>query len=173
MDWDQIDERLAAIFGSDLLAIYLQDHLAGSTFGLELARRARGANAGTEFGDFLARVATEIDEDRAALVALMGRLGVPADRLKNLLASAGEKAGRLKRNGHFVSYSPLSRVLELEGLIAGVAGKLSLWRALRGLAPEDERLDAAELERLADRAESQLTELRRHHRAAAALAFSA
>ena len=30
-----------------LLSIYLNDHLAGATGGLELARRARGANEGT------------------------------------------------------------------------------------------------------------------------------
>ena len=34
-------------FGRDLLAIYLQDHLAGSTPGVELARRAAAQNAGT------------------------------------------------------------------------------------------------------------------------------
>ena len=35
----------------------LQDHLAGSTAGLELARRTRGANEGTEYGPPLARIA--------------------------------------------------------------------------------------------------------------------
>jgi hypothetical protein len=119
------------------------------------------------------RLTIQIEEDRAVLAALVKRLGVPADRLKSALAWAGEKAGRLKRNGRFVTYSPLSRVLELEGLIAGVNGKHALWSVLRDRAEHDDRLDRAECERLISRAEHQLAELRRRHRAAAALAFSA
>ena len=62
-------------------------------------------------------------------------------------------------------------MLELEGLIAGVNGKHALWHSLLQLAPADPRLDRGELERLGQRAESQLEELRRHHRAVAADAF--
>jgi hypothetical protein len=171
-DWTQLDERLAAIFGGDLLAIYLQDHLAGAMFGLELVRRARGSNAGTELGSFLAELATEIEVDRDSLAAVMTRLGVRADRLKGAVAWAAEKAGRLKRNGRWVSYSPLSRVVELDGLITGINGKLALWRALRDVADRDQRLDRAELERLMARAESQIARLHEHHRAAVRLAFS-
>ena len=42
------------------------------------------------------------------------------DRLKVAGAWAGEKAGRLKLNGHLTGYSPQSRVIELEGLVVGV-----------------------------------------------------
>jgi hypothetical protein len=49
-----------------LLAIYLNDHLAGATAGLELARRARGSNRDTELGEFLERLTGEIEEDREA-----------------------------------------------------------------------------------------------------------
>jgi hypothetical protein len=148
------------------LSIYLSDHLAGATFGTELARRARGENEGTVFGDFLAELADEIDEDRAELEAIMEALGVGRDRVKTTLAWAGEKAGRLKLNGRILGYSPLSRVLELEGLLAGVQGKLALWRALLELAPTDPRLDAPMLRRLASRAEKQLERLAGEHRRA-------
>ena len=50
-----------------LLRIYLQDHHAGSTTGLELARRAHGANKGNEYGEALAKVVDEIAADRKAL----------------------------------------------------------------------------------------------------------
>ena len=60
---------------SDLLAIYLNDHLAGSTVGVELARRARGSNDGTELGEFLATLAAEIEEDRDTLGEVMGSVG--------------------------------------------------------------------------------------------------
>ena len=42
----------------------------------------------------------------------------------------GEKLGRLKLNGQLLGYSPLSRLIELEGLMLGIAGKLAMWIAL-------------------------------------------
>jgi hypothetical protein len=154
-------------FGADLLAIYLQDHLAGATTGLELARRARRSNEGSSYGDFLTQLEREIAEDRETLRKLMERLEVGEDRLKIAAGWAAEKAGRLKLNGRLSGYSPLSRVVELEALMAGVTGKLSGWRALRALAERDERLDPAELDRLIARAERQLSSLADRQRAAA------
>jgi hypothetical protein len=142
-----------------LLRIYLQDHLAGSTGGLELARRARGANEGSTYGDPLAKLADEIEADRRSLESLMNDLGFGADRAKNLVFWAGEKAGRLKLNGQLTGYSPLSRMVEIEGLIAGVNGKLSLWRTLRDVADSVAELDPDRLDRLAGRAEEQLETL--------------
>ena len=66
------------------LRIYLQDHLAGSTAGLELARRTRGANEGTEYGPPLAKIADEIEADRRALQAIMEDFGFGGDKLKNM-----------------------------------------------------------------------------------------
>ena len=42
-----------------LLAIYLNDHLAGATAGLELARRALQENGENDYGRFLATLADE------------------------------------------------------------------------------------------------------------------
>jgi hypothetical protein len=151
-------------FDGNLIAIYLQDHLAGAMAGLELARRARDKNEGTELGDFLGRIADDLAEDRASLQQVMDRLGIGADRLKVATAWAVEKVGRLKLNGRLFTYSPLSRIVELEGLITGVNGKLAMWRALRDLAEHDDRLDAAELDRLIARAQDQENGLREHHR---------
>ena len=67
---------------SDLLATYLNDHLAGATAGVELARRARGQNEGTPLGRFLEGLAAEIEDDRETLKAVMARLEVGTDRLK-------------------------------------------------------------------------------------------
>lgn len=139
-----------------LLRIYLQDHLAGSTGGVELARRARGANEGTPYGEALARLADDIDADRRSLESIMEDLGFGADRAKNLAFWAAEKAGRLKLNGQLTGYSPLSRMVEIEGLITGVNGKLSLWRTLREVAGSVPELDADRLARLAERAEHQI-----------------
>ncbi len=155
---------------ADLLAIYLNDHLAGSTVGVELARRARGSNEGTELGDFLAGLAVEIEEDRATLEEVMEAAGAGRDRLKVIGAWAGEKAGRLKLNGSWLSYSPLSRVVELEGLRLGVEGKACLWRMLRDLS--DPRLSGFDFDALLARAERQRDELELRRLEAGCLAFS-
>ena len=139
-----------------LLRIYLQDHLAGSTGGLELARRARGANADTTYSEPLAKLADDIDADRRSLETIMEELGFGADRAKNMAFWAAEKAGRLKLNGQLTGYSPLSRMVEIEGLISGVNAKLSLWRTLRDVADSLPELDAARIDRLIERAEQQI-----------------
>src|SRR5919199_5430140 len=135
------------------LAVYLNDHLAGATGGLELAKRAASSNEGTEYGAFLSELEHEIAEDRASLVRIMERFDVKQDRIKTTGAYVGEKLGRLKPNAHLTSYSPLSRVVELEFLMLGVTGKLGLWRALLAVANADERLDPEEPAELAARAE--------------------
>jgi len=140
-------------FSGDPLAIYLNDHLAGSTAGVELARRAASNNAGNEYGRVLSDLAREIEEDRATLEALMDRLDVGRDRVKTAAAWVAERAGRLKPNGHLLTYSPLSRLEEIEFLLLGVSGKLSMWRALDHAIHE--RLGGIELSQLEARAESQ------------------
>jgi hypothetical protein len=141
------------------LRIYLQDHLAGSTGGLELARRVRGANKGTPYGEALAKLADDIEADRRSLESIMEDLGFGADRAKNLGFWAAEKAGRLKLNGQLTGYSPLSRVVEIEGLLTGVNGKLSLWRTLTDIAESGTELDPDRIARLTERAEQQIQTL--------------
>jgi hypothetical protein len=155
-----------------LLRIYLQDHHAGSTTGLELARRIHGSNKGNEYGQVMAKVVDDIAADRKALESVMGELGFGADKIKDIGAWALEKAGRLKLNGQITGYSPLSRVVELEGLVTGVTGKISLWVALLQIAPEEPRLDAARLERLRERGESQRSTVEELRERAAREAFS-
>ncbi len=154
-----------------LLAIYLNDHLAAGTGAQELARRAANSNRQTEYEPFLNLLAREIGEDREALLSIMATLGVRVDRLKVLFGWGAEKMGRLKLNGRWLGYSPLSRLVELEGLQIGVHAKLGLWRSLQQL--ELPRLDGAgeELPRLVARAERQLEELERHRLRAAVQAL--
>ena len=163
---------LATSLSSDLLTLYLNDHLAGSVFGSQLARRALAANRGTEFETFLVELTAAIDEDRRELEGILERLGLPTDRIKLAAGWLGEKIGRLKPNGQLKGYSPLSRMLELEGLSGGVHAKLSLWRALRAIAPGDDRFDADHLDELVERAESQLGGLATMQPRAALVALS-
>jgi hypothetical protein len=122
-------------FGESPLSIYLNDHLAGSATGLELARRLGD--------DALAR---EIEEDRATLIEVMRRLDVDTDEARQAIGWIGEKALRVKPGG---------RLQDLEALSLGVEGKLALWEALRRARAEDPRLDGIDLAALSARAQSQ------------------
>jgi len=161
------------LLGRDYLKIYLEDHYAGATAGLELARRTASANSGTPYGPDLERIAREIDQDRDSLRAVMTALGVGLDRFKVAGAWAGEKAGRLKLNGHLTSYSPASRMIEFEGLLVGVTAKRAMWVALRDIAPQEPRLDPEELDALIARAEVQLADIEELRLRAFSEAFAA
>jgi len=153
-----------------LLATYLNDHYAGSVAGVELARRARASNNGSELGGLLHRLAGEIEEDRGTLVAIMEAVGAKRDPIKPHLAWAGEKLGRLKPNGQLTGQSPLSPLIELEGLELGITAKASLWRALGQLA--DPRLTGFDFDALAERARRQREELEPQRVAAGRDAFT-
>ena len=157
---------------AEYLETYLQDHRAGAETGGDLANRLAEQNAGTPYEPFLVRTAREIEEDTAVLEDVMERCGVDRPALKIAGGKVAERLGRLKPNEQLSDYSPLSRVLELEGLLAGVQGKLALWDALLQIAPADERLDAAQIAACAARAEAQLAGLREHHAMAAREAFA-
>jgi hypothetical protein len=141
------------------LGTYLNDHLAGSTTGLELAKRTASQNKGTEYAAFLQRLVDEIAEDRETLREMIRALGFREDPVKKLVAWSGEKVGRLKPNGQLLGYSPLSRLLELEGLTVGVTGKRSMWVNLQPVQAHDERLAQFDLVELQARAERQLAGL--------------
>jgi hypothetical protein len=139
-----------------LLGVYLNDHLAGSSLGVNLARRMRASAApATERATALSGLAAETARDRSALLRIMAALGIRARGYKVLAAWAGEKAGRLKLNGHLLTRSPLSDLEETEFLRAAVEGKAACWRTLRDLAERDGRLDAGHLDDLIIRADRQ------------------
>lgn len=147
--------------GPNLLGIYLNDHLAGSTAGAELARRAAGSHRGQREGRVLEAFAAEAVQDRAALIGIMRSLGIPVRIYKVCAGWIGEKAGRLKLNGYLVNRSPLSDLEELEIMRLGVEGKAAGWRTLRALAETDSRLDPVELDELLARAGRQVDLLER------------
>lgn len=154
----------------DLLSIYLEDHRAGAAGGLALARRiADRYGDEPEFAPLVA-LADEIDDDQHALDKIRDGLGADGGCVKRVAAVVGERLARLKLNGTVVRSSPLSRVLELEALLAGVGAKQRCWRSLRAFAGSDEvvEVDLAELER---RADAQIAELQHLHELAIEIAF--
>jgi hypothetical protein len=154
-----------------LLAVYLNDHLAGSTVGVELCRRLHSSNRDdAEFGQPLAELCVEIEADRETLKRLMKRLGIDRGVVKPAVAWAAEKLGRLKLNGQLTGYSPLSRLVELELLSLGIAGKMQMWQALGNTF--EESIAGFDFEHLAERAAAQRGRARDLHLIAAARALA-
>ncbi len=144
------------------LRIYMNDQLAAAIVWREVARRSAGSNGGTEVGDALGRVGDAIAEDVATFEQIMERLGIPRSPVKSRLAVAAERVGRLKLNGSFRSYSPLSRFVELDFLAMGIDGKKLLWSNLRDLAGLSARLPDIDFDELIRRAQWQRDELEPH-----------
>jgi len=155
-----------------LLSIYLNDHCAGSTAGLEVARRSLKSNEGTSYEPYLRDLVTAIEDDKRELEGLMETLGIAVARFKQIAAWAAERAGRLKLNGQITGYSPLSRLIELEGLLLGVTAKRLLWRTLNEIADHDPRLAVTDFDKLIARAEEQMEGLEEHRLRAAAEALT-
>lgn len=156
----------------DLLRVYLNDHLTGAAAGLALSRRLAESHQGTAAEKQLADLARDIEQDRDALVAIMGQLGVARVFYKEPFGVVAERLGRLKLNGTLWHRSPMSSVIELEGMAMGIRGKAAVWRALRELSGSEPRVDKARLEELITRAEQQLTMLEQLHLRAVREAFA-
>jgi hypothetical protein len=141
------------------LHIYLQDHLAGATFGLQLIQRCQRNNDGSELAEPLAKLTAEIAEDRRTLQEIMRDVGAEASRTKVAAGWALEKVRRLKPNGKLFEYTPLARFVELESLEIGISGKKAMWRALENVASQYQRLARHDFPALAERAGGQLARI--------------
>ena len=149
-----------------LLQIYLNDHRAGAVVGLAVAKRLADSNDGTELGATVSEIAAEIEDEQRSLDLLFEHFGLHQNPLKQTAALVGERLGRFKMNGRLASYSPLSRLWEVEALMAGIDAKRSMWLSLRTAAGED-RIADVDLVELTERADSQRARLFGHHQDAA------
>ena len=154
-----------------LLHIYLDDHFAGAAAGVALAGRIARENAGTGWHATLLSIARDIESDERTLAELRSRLDAQGGRAKRVFARVGEWMARVKPNGRILGYSPLSRLLEVEALIAGVAGKHRLWAALEQSGSTAAAMPELDLGAMLTRAEHQLDLLGTFHRQAAEVAL--
>jgi hypothetical protein len=154
-----------------LLRIYLNDHLAGSIAGEELAKRARSNNSGTPLAEYLDGFLDQLHEEQAVVERILDSIDASPDRVKQLAAWIAEKAGRLKLNGQITGYSDLSRLVEIEGLCLGVEGKLSLWRSLETVRESHPALSSLDMAALIERGERQREALESFRREAASIAL--
>ena len=152
------------IRNADLLGVYTNDHLASATGGIELVSRMLGRWRGTAYEPRLEELLDELREERTALRSQMEQLGLPVREYKQAAVWLGEKLSRAKLNGHLLSRSPLSDLVEFEFIATAVLAKRAGFETLRAIGEYDRRIDAPLLERLIDQADQQhewLAEARR------------
>lgn len=154
-----------------LLELYLGDHLGGAAGAMQLVGRSRDRNAGNQFGEFLVDFLRQLEEERESLEGIADTLGARLPKWKAGLGTVVAALGSLKPSGHLVTYSPLSRVLEMESLMMAVEAKLQLWDTLRFIDAGARGVATDELDRLTEQARAQLDGLRTLHREAVVLAF--
>ena len=98
-----------------------------------------------------------LEADKRLLREVMRSLEVGEDKLKRGAAWLGEKVGRLKPNDSLTSYSPLSRVIEVEGLLVVLGLLRATWATLDELLAGDPRVPDVTAAR--DRAQEDLDAL--------------
>ena len=143
------------IRNADLLGVYTNDHLASATGGIELVSRMLGRWQGTPYEPRLEELLDELREERASLRSTMEALGLPVRQYKQAAVWLGEKVSRVKFNGHLLSRSPLSDLVEFEFIATAVLAKRAGFETLRAAAEADPRIDRALFDRLIDQADKQ------------------
>jgi hypothetical protein len=154
---------------SDSLSIYLQDHLAGAAYAIDLVAFMRDQHKGDELGQFAAALLDDIKADQDTLQQLADRAGAGSSTLKELTAWVSEKVSRLKLKHD--AGDALGTFEALEFLALGIQGKLALWRTLGAVAMADDRLRGMNFERLAARAKKQHAEVENRRLQVAHTAF--
>ena len=156
------------------LRIYLDDHLALMVAEVELTRRCRKSNRRSPLGEFLQKLENEVLAQKSIVSDVIHRIGGKSTIESRVKQGAGwfaEKLGRFKLNDSFLTYSNLSRVVELEALTAAAQERIALWDNLDAIAGHDPRLEGITFSFFREQSEQHLVELNRHRRFAAMEAF--
>ncbi len=156
------------------LRIYLDDHLAVMVAEVALIRRCRRNNRATPLGAFLQQLENEVRAQQAVAQDVIHRMGgkdTVESRLKQGAAWFAEKLGRFKLNDSFLTYSDLSRVVELETLAAAAQERIGLWDNLDAVVSRESRFDGLTFSYFRDQSQRHLDELQTRRQFAAVEAF--
>ena len=139
----------------DILASYLNDHLAGSVAALELVERLRRLSQGTYREQMFLSLGQEIEEDQQIVKLLLWSVGGKESKVRKAAAWLTEKIGEAKLELDDSGNGQLRLLEGLETLGLGIQGKLGLWRALNAVSSQDGEIGKLDLTRLERRARNQ------------------
>jgi len=135
------------------LEVYLTDHLAGATAGVNLSEMAAEEHRADDHGPFFGEIASEIKADFETLERLIDELGVGRSATKTAAAEIGSKMMAPKFVGG--DDDELNAFITLETLSMGVEGKVCMWKALKTVEDAYPTLESYDLDELIARGESQ------------------
>lgn len=123
----------------DLLATYLNDHLAGSVGAIELlGRLADNEEAGSSRQQEMIALREEIQADQDLLKKLLESRSSDQSTVKKAGAWVMEKVARAKLRLAESEDAALGEVEAWEVLSLGIAGKKGLWEVLRDVLSKNE-----------------------------------
>jgi hypothetical protein len=135
------------------LEVYLTDHFAGATAGVNLAQMAADEHRSDEHGAFFGEIASEIKADHDELERLIDELGTDRSATKTAAAEIGSKLMAPKFVGG--DDDALNAFITLETLSIGVEGKLCMWKALKLVDDSNAALERFDIDEYIERAQSQ------------------
>jgi len=141
------------------IEVYLNDHLAGATAGVNLVEQAADRHRSDDLGEFFAPLAAEIKADLETLETLIEDMNVDKSASKVALAEVGSKVAAPKFNAEGAGNKHLGDFVTLETLSIGVEGKRCMWVALQAVADAYPELGALDLSALEGRAQNQRDQL--------------
>lgn len=137
----------------DPLAIYLHDHLAGSSFAVELLEKLASEFAGTPSGEVARELLEQVRIDRATLEQLIVKVGKANPDFYDALGWVAERVSRIKLRhddptgiGAFEAFETIS---------LGILGKRALWEGLQAHQNVDNRVSGLDYPALIGRADQQ------------------
>lgn len=136
--------------------IYLDDHAAVAAATYALIGRMIRSGGHSDYAGLLVDIRGEITGDRRRIEECLRAMGAKPSRVKLGLAWLAERGGRLKLNGRVLAPSPLTPLLELEGLGLALEAHRALWRSMERRGPDAER---DEFRSRADRVERRMREI--------------
>jgi len=134
------------------LAIYLNDHLAGSVGALEILDRLIDTYHDLAIAQFCREARGEISEDQDELREVLKALEMSESSVRKAGAWLGEKVSRAKIRLEGEGIREPGLVLALESLVLGVKGKEVLWRTLATVQAKWPTLKRFDFTRLRQRA---------------------
>jgi hypothetical protein len=145
--------------GQNSLAAYLHAHLTAATSGERLFEQAAKSWRDTPHSADVRRLAAEVSEDKRELEEICRQLHASMPGYKRAFAWLGGQVAALSPLNPTHSIRGAKGQLELESLVSAVSGKLLLWKTLRVLARDDDRIDPDRMDRLANQAAEQIRTL--------------
>ncbi|HCS52588.1 hypothetical protein [Rubinisphaera sp.] len=157
------------------MRIYLDDHFSMIVGEMELIERCHSSNSNSELGYFLKKLLSDLQVQKETVEKVFHCLDFEVSiqgQLKQGAAWLAVKIGRFKLNDSLLEYSDLSRVVELEAMLAVAQERIALLVTLNSLTFTEVLLRDFDFSLMLMQSELQLAELKTHHHSTILKAFA-